>query len=202
MCGQHLHEDLVNLTVLHVRWSSCCDSLKDAPNKKMKKIEVLYTEKNCHPAMSRLWNVALMPRCPKTEWSSCKQSNAVAERHDNNLIHQHLVRSNMLERDYPFSKDCRLLLQRFTLDYPIRHTEGLCMFFIRWGLQGKHTNPLMWFPHLSLNKNHTNSAGLWIARDLYDTIVSRYLSNNIILLQHSLHSFFHLLSIGIYQEPM
>lgn len=31
----------------------------------------------------------------------------------------------MLERDYPFSKDCLLQLQWFTLDYPIRHTEGL-----------------------------------------------------------------------------
>lgn len=44
MCGQHLREDLVNLTVLHVRWSSCCDSLKDAPNRN-KKIDIVYTEK-------------------------------------------------------------------------------------------------------------------------------------------------------------
>lgn len=51
MCGKHLREDLVNLTVLHVRWSSCCDSLKDAPNKN-KKIGI-YTQKKtailqCH----------------------------------------------------------------------------------------------------------------------------------------------------------
>lgn len=29
--GGHSPEDLVNWTVLHVRWSGCCDSLKDAP---------------------------------------------------------------------------------------------------------------------------------------------------------------------------
>lgn len=34
--GRHLREDLVNLTVLHVRCSSCCDSLKDAPENSKK----------------------------------------------------------------------------------------------------------------------------------------------------------------------
>lgn len=33
MCGCQLPVDLVNWTVLHVRWSGCCDSLKDAPKK-------------------------------------------------------------------------------------------------------------------------------------------------------------------------
>lgn len=34
ICGCPLPVGLVSWTVLHVRWSGCCDSLKDAPEER------------------------------------------------------------------------------------------------------------------------------------------------------------------------